>query len=56
MSPPEFSGRNEFFRAARFTPHVAPLVRGADGAARRPYLPTGSLRATLECWALNVEC
>jgi hypothetical protein len=25
-------------RAARFMPHVAPLVRGADGAARRPYL------------------
>jgi hypothetical protein len=39
MSPPAFSGRSEFVRAARFTPHVAPLVRGADGAARHPYLP-----------------
>jgi hypothetical protein len=35
MSPPAFSGR--IARTARFASHVAPLVRGADGAARRPY-------------------
>jgi hypothetical protein len=38
MSPPAFSGRNRFCQEYVFSRIVAPLLRGADGAARRPYL------------------
>jgi len=37
MSPPACSGRNEPHEPCEPCPHVAPLLRGADGAARRPY-------------------
>src|SRR5688572_361989 len=45
MSPPA-DQRAECFVHARAcsTPNVAPLVRGADGAARRPYLEGHALR------------
>ena len=34
---PRISGRNKISPSARITSRVAPLVRGADGAGRRPY-------------------
>src|SRR5882762_8582875 len=40
----------------RTTPHVAPLVRGADGAARRPYLVSAhrdsGRRSEVRCQAM----
>src|SRR5512144_2452498 len=40
MSPP-VKRAERFARDVRITPHGAPLVRGADGAARRPYQVQG---------------
>src|SRR5882672_3815866 len=37
MSPPAHQWVERIPHGARITPNVAPLVRGADGAARRPY-------------------
>jgi hypothetical protein len=37
MSPPAQQRAEKVTPNALVTPHVAPLIRGADGAARRPY-------------------
>src|SRR5678815_5197976 len=37
MSPPELQRAERTSRDVRITRHIAPLLRGADGAARRTY-------------------
>jgi len=37
MSPPAFRRAERTTHNVQITPRVAPLARGADGAARRPY-------------------
>ena len=37
MSPPASQRAERIAHDLRIAPHVAPLLRGADGAARRPY-------------------
>src|SRR6266849_4315694 len=44
MSPPAHQRAERIARDVRIAPHVAPQPRGADGAARHPYLPAKHIR------------